>query len=122
MENSSSSNTFSVPGDAGGNGGSPKGLYLYFLLQQCAKHQWTLASTKEDGYVNIERSCLGLITWCPDKNKRQYLFESYQQKKQEYGGETEEAIVSASVFVVGELVDYLNEALQFTDASTVMLA
>jgi hypothetical protein len=102
--------TFAVPkpGDAGG---SPRGDYTYFLLAQCARHQWIMSSTPEDGYINIRNSCLSLVSFCPDEQKRDELFKLYKAKEEEYGGD----VVSTSLFVVGKMVDYLNEALEFTE-------
>lgn len=96
------------PGDASG---SPRGDYTFFLLQQCARHQWIMASTREDEYVNIRNSCLSLISFCPDKQKRQELFELWKKKEDEYDHD----VVATSVFVIGVMVDYLNDTLEFTE-------
>jgi len=101
---------FAVPG-AGEGGGSPRGDYTFFLLQQCARHQWIMSATPEDGYFNIRNSCLSLLSWCPDKDKRDELFRVYKEKEREYNGD----VVSASIYVVGMFVDYLNESLEFTE-------
>lgn len=108
---------FSMP--QAGQTGSPKGVYAFFLFQQAAKHQWVMAS-KDDNFYNIERSCLSLISFCTPESARRLLFETYESKKAEFRNldlSEEAAIVSASVFTVGKLMDHLNVALEFTEES-----
>lgn len=111
---------FTAPGV--GQGGSPKGQYTYFLLQQCARHQWIMSSEDQNVH-NIERSCLSLISWCPDRATRTQLHKLYYETKNKLMNDpadplgAEASIVSASIFVVGTFVDYLNEALEFTEES-----
>lgn len=107
---------FSMP--QAGQSGSPKGVYTFFLFQQAAKHQWVMAS-KEDNFYNIERSCLSLISWCTPESVRTDLYRLYESKKKEFRTTVSEeaAIVSASVFTVGKLMDHLNSTLELTDES-----
>jgi len=107
---------FSMP--QAGQSGSPKGVYTFFLFQQAAKHQWVMAS-KDDNFYNIERSCLSLISWCTPESARNELYRLYESKKAEFKmsvGE-EAAIVSASVYTVGKLMDNLNASLELTEES-----
>ena len=109
---------FSMP--QSGQTGSPKGVYAFFLFQQAAKHQWVMAS-KDDNFYNIERSCLSLISFCTPESARDALFKTYESKKKEFKEKDliseEAAIVSASVYTVGKLMDHLNTALEFTEES-----
>ena len=80
-------------------GGSPKAMYIIYLLQQCGYHQ-KIMSTNEEKIYNIERSCLSLISWCPDEEAQDMLFKLYQNKKAEYkalDGSEESAVVSATI-------------------------
>jgi len=80
-------------------------------------------SSEDQNVHNIERSCLSLISWCPDRATRTKLHKMYSDTKNKLINDpvdplgNEAAIVSASIFVVGAFVDYLNEALEFTEES-----
>ena len=105
---------------AGGQGGSPNTMYTFFLLQQAARHQWIM-STNEDNFYNIERSCLSLISFCPNRDVRVKLIRDYETRKQNLIDDPnhplskDAAIVSAAIFAVGQFVDYLNVALELTE-------
>lgn len=117
MADISNAPNFSVPV---GDGGSPKSIYSFFLFQQAAKHQWVM-SNKDDNFYNIERSCLSLLSFCTPMGKREELFAKYyaekERLKKDEGMLEEAAIVSASVLVVGKLMDHLNAVLELSEES-----
>lgn len=113
-------NTFSEPGlsSALSGGASPKGIYLIFLLNNASNYLLTMRTSRDEG--TIEQVTAALIAFCPDRKTREGLWKRYSDLIK---GDNDAAIsgsstVTASVLVVGDLIDYLNDTLEFTEKST----
>ena len=62
--------------------------------------------------VNVDSATAALVSFCPNREKREFLWKFYNQVKSTTG------ITTASVLTVGELVQYLSETLEFEEMST----
>lgn len=91
-------------------GGSPKMMYTYFLLNQCAKY---LDAMKQPSGINVDTTTTSLLAFCPDVTRRDQLFKSYLERKKEI-----ESDVTASILTIGDFQAYLSEVLEFTEKST----
>jgi hypothetical protein len=91
-------------------GGSPKMMYTYFLLNQCAKY---LDAMKQPKDINVDTTTTSLLAFCPDVARRDQLFKSYLDRKKEI-----ESDVTASILTIGDFQAYLSEVLEFTEKST----
>lgn len=92
--------------------GSPKSMYVFFLLS-LAKNYFEVmrvASPHED----IESATAALIAFCPNKTKREELWELYITRKEG----SNKSILTASVYTIGDLISYLSETLEFEEEST----
>jgi hypothetical protein len=92
-------------------GGSPKMMYTYFLLNQCAKY---LDAMKQPKDINVDTTTTSLLAFCPDIGRRNTLFDSYQKRKEDpkIGN-----AVTASILTIGDFQAYLSEVLEFTEKS-----
>ena len=69
----------------------------------------------------IEQATAALIAFCPDKKKREELWDRYtkivtgEEQGAPIGGST---VVTASVLVIGDFISYLSDTLEFTEKST----
>jgi len=90
--------------------GSPKGMYTYFLLA-CAKNYFERLSSGADN-IDIEGATLALIAFCPNRAKREELWDFYKVRK-----ETTKDTQYSSVHTIGELISYLSEMLEFEEQS-----
>lgn len=77
-----------------------------------------MRTSKDEG--TIEQVTAALIAFCPDKKTREGLWSQYTELiKGDAGGSIGgSSTVTASVMVVGALIDYLNDTLEFTEKST----
>jgi hypothetical protein len=91
--------------------GSPKGMYTYFLLALC-RNYFETAKTSDSTGSDIERATVALISFCPNRQRREELWDYYLDQKKDVN------TFSASVHVVGELISYLSELLEFEEYST----
>ncbi|MDD3645561.1 MAG: hypothetical protein PHR19_08550 [Bacteroidales bacterium] len=92
--------------------GSPRTMYTYFLLS-LAHEYFTTMKNGESGDTNIDRATAALIAFCPNREMRENLWQFYSEgKKDAYGNKNLE---TASVHVIGELISYLNEVLEFEE-------
>jgi len=91
--------------------GSPKMMYTYFLLNQCAKYLDAMRQPKD---INIDTSTNSLLAFCPDIAKRDKLWQSYIDRKDDprIGNS-----VTASILTIGDFQAYLSEVLEFTEKS-----
>ena len=89
--------------------GSPKMMYTYFLLNQCAKY---LDAMKQPKDINVDTTTTSLLAFCPDVARRDHLFDTYQARKKEM-----ESDVTASILTIGDFQAYLSEVLEFTEKS-----
>jgi hypothetical protein len=93
-------------------GGSPKMMYTYFLLNQCAKY---LDAMKQPKDINVDTTTTSLLAFCPDIKRRDELFQSYLDRKKDVNiGNA----VTASILTIGDFQAYLSEVLEFTEKST----
>jgi hypothetical protein len=90
-------------------GGSPKMMYTYFLLNQCAKY---LDAMKQPKDINVDTTTTSLLAFCPDIARRDQLFQSYLDRKADGGNS-----VTASILTIGDFQAYLSEVLEFTEKS-----
>jgi hypothetical protein len=90
--------------------GSPKMMYTYFLLNQCAKY---LDAMKQPKNIDVDTTTTSLLAFCPDVARRDQLFDSYQKRKEKM-----ESPVTASILTIGDFQAYLSEVLEFTEKST----
>jgi len=91
--------------------GSPKGMYTYFLLSAC-KNYFEVMRADSD-HFKIESATVALIALCPARDKREELWKFYTDHKADSG-----STLYASVHVVGELISYLSDVLEFLEDST----
>ena len=90
------------------SGGSPKGVYTFFLLA-CAKNYFEVMRENSTDF-NIEGATVALIAFCPNRAKREELWDFYTQHKTD----TKNTVYSSSR-AVGELISYLSEVLEFEE-------
>ena len=108
----------SQAGIASPSGGSPRDVYLYFLLSLCREYFTQIKSADDK---TIEATTAGLIAFCPDKNVRERLWHDYISNRTRYASDRNysgNAVMSASVLAVGALVSHLNEVMEFTENSS----
>jgi hypothetical protein len=92
--------------------GSPKGMYVFFLLSLCKNF---FESMRDDPSPrNIDSATLALVAFCPNRVERERLFKFYGDEK----GDDNKNTLSASVKTVGELMSYLSETLEFEETAT----
>jgi len=92
-------------------GGSPKMMYTYFLLNQCAKY---LDAMKDPDKINIDSATASLLAFCPDVSRRDTLFKTYVDRKKDVKMGT----ITASILTIGDFQAYLSEVLEFTEKAT----
>jgi hypothetical protein len=84
---------------------------MFFFLLACAKNYFEcMRSGGED--LDKEGATLALIAFCPNRAKREELWEFYATKKKESQNTT-----YASIHTVGELISYLSEMMEFEEQS-----
>jgi len=91
-------------------GGSPKMMYTFFLLNQCAKY---LDAMKDPDKINIDTTTTSLLAFCPDISRRNQLFDSYTDRVSSKKMSKE----TASILTIGDFQAYLSEVLEFTEKS-----
>jgi hypothetical protein len=92
--------------------GSPRGMYVYFLLALC-KNYFEVMRSDATPY-DMEKATVSLIAFCPSDRKRQELWDFYCSQK----ALTEDSgSLYASVHCVGSLISYLSETLEFIEDS-----
>ena len=92
-------------------GGSPKMMYTYFLLNQCAKY---LDAMKDPDKINVDSATASLLAFCPDVTRRDQLFDKYVDRKKD----PKMKEVTASILTIGDFQAYLSEVLEFTEKSS----
>jgi hypothetical protein len=92
-------------------GGSPSEIYLLFILGLC-KEYFKAVSTLEP--KAIDASTAALISFVPARTIRERLWREYVEKKEAFKGQAAAATLSASVYIVGEVISELSELLEFT--------
>jgi hypothetical protein len=101
------------------SGASPKGIYLIFLLNNATNYFLTMRTSQDSG--TIEQATAALISFCPDKEIREQLWQRYTniitgvEQGAPIGGSS---TVTASVLVVGDFISYLSNTLEFVEKST----
>jgi hypothetical protein len=102
---------------------SPKLLYTAFLLGMCRDYfALMLKSDLElDGHT-IDRATACLIAFCPDKPTRDKLWNEYNKNKNPNKCEDPKNIntndmTSASIMVVGDLIDFLTSVLDLSESA-----
>lgn len=93
-------------------GGSPKSLYVFFLLG-LAKNYFECMRCGPDE-LDIDSATASLIAFCPNRGKREELWRLYVKQRDEPGS----THLTASVYCVGEFISYLSETLEFEESST----
>ena len=93
-------------------GGSPKGMYVFFLLALCKNYFECMRAGPESN--DIEAATAALIAFCPNRAKREEIWAYYIKTRDEQ----QTSHLSASVYAIGELVSYLSETLEFEETST----
>jgi hypothetical protein len=99
------------------SGSSPKGIYLIFILNLANNYFLTMRTSQDMG--TIDQATAALIAFCPDDKKRKELWSEYDSLKS--GDDTHiggSSTVTASVMVIGNLVSYLSDTLEFTEKSS----
>lgn len=95
---------------ANGMGGSPSDIYLIFILQ--------LAKDYFNGIADMNKTALdaktaALIAFIPSGEVRRRIWENYVAMKDKNPGG-----VTASVYAVGDVMEYLAATLDLTKEST----
>jgi hypothetical protein len=91
-------------------GGSPKTLYLFFLLNLCSRYFEVMRAGEQ---FDVDSATASLVAFCPDREKREALWKMYVDEKTKTNSS-----ITASVLVVGDLISYLSEIMEFTEKST----
>ena len=102
--------------DAGAGGlitGSPKSMYVFFLLSLCRNYFEVMRVSSTE--VDIESATAALIAFCPNRTERERIWKLYLETRDRKPRVT---TTTASVTAVGELVSYLSLALDFEEEST----
>lgn len=101
-------------------GGNPKLFYTIFLIGLCKEHFMAMEPGK---IMSINFKTAALISYCPNREKRNELWEMYSAESKLTGDSEKDTsiIVSASVHAIGELMSYLNTVLEFETSSTLMI-
>ena len=94
-------------------GGSPKTIYLFFLLNLCSRYFDTMKNA-DTANVDVDRATASLIAFCPDVTTRERLWTKYLERK----NDAEISVTGASVYTVGDLISYLSDTLEFIEKST----
>jgi len=92
-------------------GGSPKMMYTYFLLNQCAKY---LDAMRDPDKIDIQSATASLLAFCPDVPTRDRLYDKYKARIKEPNMAKE----TASILTIGDFQAYLSEVLEFTEKAT----
>ena len=98
--------------------GSPRDVYMYFLLSLCREY-FTQIKNADD--ATIDALTAGLVAFTPDREVREQLWREYLTTRTKYSSDKtyqNNAHMSASVVVVGSLISYLNDAMEFTERSS----
>jgi len=90
--------------------GSPKMMYTYFLLNQCAKYLDAMQNPKN---INVDSATAALLAFCPDVPKRNQFWDAFVERKKD----TEVGTITASILTIGDFQAYLSEVLEFTEKS-----
>lgn len=109
--NSASSGIDLAPTGALLASGSPKGMYVFFLLSLCKNYFEVMRV--QHGDSDIDSATAALVAFCPNREKRMELWRLYTKQKN-----NSEGILTASVFTIGELISHLSEVLEFEEQST----
>jgi len=91
-------------------GGSPKMMFTYFLLNQCAKYLDAMQQPKD---INVDSATASLLAFCPDVPKRDQFWKDFVERKKD----SEMGTITASILTVGDFQAYLSEVLEFTEKS-----
>ena len=91
--------------------GSPKGMYVYFLL--ALSRNFFECATNGASDDSLERAAGALIAFCPNTTERRRLWEYYHEQRKETKSQ-----YTASIYAIGELVSYLSAVLEFEESST----
>jgi hypothetical protein len=91
--------------------GSPRGMYVYFLLACCRNYFEVMRNPKD---MDMEAATLALIAFCPSTQKREELWEYYTTEVNAANGEGARYLY-ASIHAIGSLVAYLSESLEFIE-------
>ena len=89
--------------------GSPKAMYVFFLLSLCKNF---FEEVRGGDNQSIERATAALVAFCPSTPKREEIWQKYLRSKETSNN------FSAAVYAVGDLVSYLSETLEFEERST----
>ncbi len=96
-------------------GGTPSQIYLLFVLSLC-KSYFNAVVTLDNR--QIDAATAALISFVPDRETRNRLWDEYTKKKILYEGSGEPSTLGASVYAVGEVVSHLSDVLEFTTTSS----
>jgi hypothetical protein len=97
-------------------GGKPKDFFLLEFFRLYEKYWDQMLEHPEDGTA-IDAATGLLMATCPNRKTREDLWAHYVAKK---AGDKENNIpkstpLTASILTVGELFDYLNTTMEFTE-------
>ncbi len=87
--------------------GSPKMMYTYFLLSECAKY---LDAMKQPRDINVDTTTNSLLAFCPNTKLRDKFWQDYIDRKK-----AQDSAVTASILTIGDFQAYLSEILEFTE-------
>ena len=104
--------SFDLPSSSMLGNGSPKSVYLFFLLGLC-KSFFDMMIASHDS-LDIDAGTSTLISFCPSEDKQEELWKFYVEEKAKSDG----SYLYASVKTIGKLIAYLSETLEFTEEST----
>jgi hypothetical protein len=92
-------------------GGSPKNMYLFFLLQRAGKY--LDAMMNPDG-INVGTATASLLVFCPNEKKRDEFLDKFHTLSKD----PNVGINTASILTVGDFQAYISQVMEFTDTST----
>jgi hypothetical protein len=98
-------------------GASPKAIAAISFLRLFEKYFDNMATNPD---VNIDRMTAAMLICCPEKQQRELMWNKYTEERNAGVGTEDEAIriVSASVHSVGDLYEYMSNAMGLNEKST----
>ena len=92
-------------------GSSPKTIAAILMMRIYEKYFDYMASGGEQ--INIQRMTAALIITCPEKSKREEIWQTFLTEKDKPNGNE----MSASVYAVGEWYQYMSNALGLNEST-----
>ena len=91
--------------------GSPKNMYLFFLLQRAGKY---LDAMMNPEGINVGTATASLLVFCPNEKKRDEFLDKFHNLSKD----PKVGVNTASILVIGDFQAYISDVMEFTSKST----